>query len=96
MEYEHASPDAINEKFNKITSEKLLRESDPLDTALSLARSLGDAPPRPDTTGDERDPEEETADEVDYDDGLSDAKAGKPMRKDASPAYLEGWADGAP
>ena len=38
--------------------------------------------------------EEELADDVDYADGVEDAKDGKPIRKDASPAYLEGWAEG--
>ena len=38
--------------------------------------------------------EEESADKVDYADGVKDAKDGKPIRKDASPAYLEGWAEG--
>ena len=37
---------------------------------------------------------EEEADDVDYDDGVSDAQGGLPIRKDASPAYLEGWAEG--
>ena len=40
------------------------------------------------------DKEEELADDVDYADGMKDAKDGKPIRKDASPAYLEGWAEG--
>jgi len=38
--------------------------------------------------------EEEFADDADYADGLEDAKNGLPIRKDASPAYLEGFADG--
>ena len=38
--------------------------------------------------------EEESADKADYADGVEDAKDGKPIRKDASPAYLEGWAEG--
>jgi hypothetical protein len=43
---------------------------------------------------DESAEEEELADKVDYADGVKDAKDGKPIRKDASPAYLEGWAEG--
>jgi hypothetical protein len=38
--------------------------------------------------------EEELADDADYADGLKDAKEGLPIRKDASPAYLDGWAEG--
>jgi hypothetical protein len=44
-------------------------------------------------TEDER-AEEELADDADYADGLEDARNGLPIRKDASPAYLEGFADG--
>ena len=40
------------------------------------------------------DVEEELADEADYADGFTDGEAGLPTRKDASPAYLEGWAEG--
>ena len=38
--------------------------------------------------------EENLADDYDYADGLEDAESGFPIRKDASPAYLEGYADG--
>ena len=38
--------------------------------------------------------EESLADDADYADGLEDAKNGLPIRKDASPAYLEGRSDG--
>jgi len=38
---------------------------------------------------------EELADEADYNDGVADAQDGLPIRKDASPAYLDGWAEGS-
>jgi hypothetical protein len=38
--------------------------------------------------------EENLADDADYSDGITDAEEGLPIRKDASPTYLEGWADG--
>ena len=40
------------------------------------------------------DEEEEAADEADYNAGVADAQHSLEIRKDASPAYLDGWAEG--